>query len=962
VALDPLHEPAQQALMWAYAQAGQRAAALRQYEECTRVLEEELGLPPAPETTALGERIRAGRVGSERAREVDAEVEREPAPASSPTLPHNLPAQATPFVGRAEERAEVVARLRDPGCRLLTVVGPGGMGKTRLAIQAAEDLVAAGPGEVFEQGIWFVPLAPVQTPAGIVPAIAQALGLSLEGGAPRQQLLDYLCQRNLLLVLDNVEHLLAEHLPARPRASSDGAVALVSEIIKRAPQVVVLATSRAHLNAHGEHLLHLGGMDTPRSLPPASTATPQEALQYSAVQLFVQGARRVRSDFELRAEDVAPVGRICRLVHGMPLGLLLAAAWVEMLSPAEIARELAAEIQRSLDFLAADWRDLPKRQRSIRAVYDHSWRLLSEREQEVFRALSVFRGTFSRTAAQAVSGASLRELMSLTRKSLLHRTPAGRFEVHELLRQYAEEKLEASPEAAEEARDRYAGYYAAALQRWYREMTGPRQKGVLPEMDAELGNIRAAWHWMAERRQAARLNQAADGLGLFTMWRKRHQEGDTLCLIAAQGVSTSKTWLPTDTADRLCALSRILAWRAWFVGDIQVRRKLLQESFALLDRPELAGVDTRSERAFVLSTMVRLRLHPEYEQAERAGQESQALYESLSDQSGVALLLENWGLAAESYGALEEAQTYLGRSLELRRSLGDRLGMATCLKYLSWGPTLLLGHFERAEHYARESLAIRRELLGAPGDGLEVLGWAVAHQGRYEEARSMIESSVRAFEDRGAWDGHRTASIFLGVVEAHLARYAQAREIGRLCLESCRQMAFFLAVLGMAALGAGEAEVAWRLLEESVAIYQESEIGTWQSWALALPGYAARKLGRLRQARQRFVRALRMASEIKSLLSLLYALPGVAALLADRSGRSTPDVERAVEVYALATRYPFVANSRWFEDVAGVDVAAAAEALPPEVVAAAQARGRAADPWAMAEELLRELEEQVSGP
>jgi tetratricopeptide (TPR) repeat protein len=259
-------------------------------------------------------------------------------------------------------------------------------------------------------------------------------------------------------------------------------------------------------------------------------------------------------------------------------------------------------------------------------------------------------------------------------------------------------------------------------------------------------------------------------------------------------------------------------------------------------------------------------------------------------------------------------------------------------------------------------LAIRRELLGAPGDGLEILGWAVAHQGRYGEARSMIESSARAFEVRGAWFGSQIASSFLGVVEAHLARYAQAREIGQVCLESSRQVgsqwmiAVFLHVRAMAALGAGEVEEAWQCLEESLAIYKGSVVREYESWTLAFPGYAAQKLGRLAEARQCFVRALRMAAEIRSLWALLYTLPGVAALLADQSGRGTPDVERAVEVYALAARYPFVANSRWFEDVAGVDVAAAAEALPPEVVAAAQERGRAADPWEVAEELLRELQ------
>jgi tetratricopeptide (TPR) repeat protein len=393
------------------------------------------------------------------------------------------------------------------------------------------------------------------------------------------------------------------------------------------------------------------------------------------------------------------------------------------------------------------------------------------------------------------------------------------------------------------------------------------------------------------------------------------------------------------------------------VGDIQSKRDLLKESFALLDRPELADVDTRSERAFVLSTMVRSGFHAEYEQAKRAGQQSLALYEALGDRASMALALEAWGHAASGYGALEEAEKHLERSLEMRRSSGDRLGVATSLKFLSWGATLHLGYFERAERYARESLVIRQELLGAPGDGLEVLGWTVAHRGRYGEARSMIAESAAAYEDRGARFGYLIASFFLGVVQVHLGRYVQARDRSQACFGSCRSSGFrlgaawYLVVLGMATLGTGQAEEACQFLEESLSIFQGIVARNFQSWALAFPGYAAHRLGRLCQAQQCFGQALRMAAEIRSLWALLYALPGAASLLADQG-----EVERAVEVYALASRYPFVANSRWFEDVAGKHVAAAAAALPPEVVAAAQKRGRARDPWVTADELLIELE------
>ena len=202
----------------------------------------------------------------------------------------------------------------------------------------------------------------------------------------------------------------------------------------------------------------------------------------------------MRPDFELRSQDLAHMAHICRLVQGMPLGILLAAAWVEMLTPEEIA----AEIQRSLDFLETDLRDVPLRQRSIRAVFDHSWRLLDEREREVFQGLSVFRGGFTREAAPEVVGASLRDLMSLINKSLLHPSSPGRYELHELLRQYGAERLEPGDEHGAAVRDRHCAYYSSALERWAAELKGARQREALDEMDLEIENGRAAWYWAVD--------------------------------------------------------------------------------------------------------------------------------------------------------------------------------------------------------------------------------------------------------------------------------------------------------------------------------------------------------------------------------------------------------------------------------------------------------------------------------
>ncbi len=380
IELEPWQEDAHRQLMRLLVESGQRPAALAQFETCRRSLAEELGIEPAAETIQLYERIRDGLIDVAPAEEAP---------------PHNLPAALSPLIGRQGELAEIEERLLDSACRLLTLLGPGGIGKTRLALEAAACLV-----KYFRQGAYFVPLAPLQSCESIPPAIARSLGFNFSpGGEPFQQLLDYLRKKELLLVLDNFEHLL------------EGAN-LIIEILQAAPGVKALVTSREGLNLREEFLLPLGGLDYPEP-------KIQGPLTFDAVRLFLEGARRVCPHYRASDEDLAQIGLVCRKVQGMPLAVLLAASWMELLSPVEIAHQVSSH---SLDFLEADWRDVPARQRSLRLVFDHSWRLLSKSEQQLFASLSVFRGSFSQAAAEAVTGASLRDLLHLVNKSMLARS------------------------------------------------------------------------------------------------------------------------------------------------------------------------------------------------------------------------------------------------------------------------------------------------------------------------------------------------------------------------------------------------------------------------------------------------------------------------------------------------------------------------------------------------------------
>ncbi len=279
--------------------------------------------------------------------------------------------------------------ITDPEARLVTIVGPGGMGKTRLSLAIAEQYLGE---DYFPNGVFFIALAPLRSTEHIVPTMADAFDFQLEGGgpgtrSPRQQILDYLRSKRMLLVLDNFEHLLA-------------GVDLVSDILGAAPEVKILVTSRERLHLRPEQLFPIQGLEFP------DWETPEDAANYTAIRLFIQSAQRVRPDFALRADDLTYLTRICRLVDGMPLGVELAAAWVDLLSLADIA----AEIRQSLDFLETDLHDVPARHRSIRAIFDTSWGRLSQREQAAMAQLSVFRGGFTRPAAQQVAGANLRTL------------------------------------------------------------------------------------------------------------------------------------------------------------------------------------------------------------------------------------------------------------------------------------------------------------------------------------------------------------------------------------------------------------------------------------------------------------------------------------------------------------------------------------------------------------------------
>lgn len=489
VELDPWREEAHREVMRSLALSGERSAALRQYQTCRRVLAEELHTEPEQETTDLYARILAGE--------------------SIPTAslpPLRLPTVLTPFIGRQEELEVLLDLLLDPATRLVTLVGPGGVGKTRLALQLAVEAVCQ-----FPQGVTFVPLSSLAAPQFLLTTIAEALGIVFQDqGNQTAQLLDFLRPKRTLLLLDGFERLL-------------NGVKLLVRILKQAPGVVLLVTSRSPLRLQAEHLFQVGGLSYPELSPEGSGLWEMEQgdsiAAYSAPQLFAERASRVRADFTLDKSNLADVVQVCQLVEGLPLAIELAAAWARQYPPAYMAEELG----RGLDLLAIPSDDLPERHRSMRVVLKSAWERLPQAERVVLRRASVFRGSFDLEAAAQITGAKAASLAELADRSLLRSVGDLRFSMHDLLRQFAAERLSTRTQEEEQALALHSRYYAALLEGTIRQV----REGSIPDLthlELEFDNLWAGWEWSLKWWDTGLIERYVEGLALFLRRRNRYQE------------------------------------------------------------------------------------------------------------------------------------------------------------------------------------------------------------------------------------------------------------------------------------------------------------------------------------------------------------------------------------------------------------------------------------------------------
>jgi predicted ATPase/transcriptional regulator with XRE-family HTH domain len=780
----------------------------------------------------------------------------------------NLPKALTPFIGREPELSALAQMLQDPQCSLLTIVGPGGIGKTRLAIEAAQHVQ-----DLFPDGIWFVPLAPLSSSEYLIPAIADALKFRFQdSGKPQEQLLKYLHNKRALLVLDNVEQLL------------DG-VGLFVEILKSSPQVKQLVTSRERLNLLSEWVFEILGLPVP---PNDQTEQFEE---YSSVALFLQSARRVRAGFTLREEERRWVRKICQTIEGMPLGIELSAAWIGLLSCEEIAKE----IELNIDFLSVSMRDLPERHRSIRAVFDHSWKRLTIDEQQAMCQLSVFQGGFTREAAEQVADTSLSILSTLVNRTLLRCVTPGRYDLHELVRQYSATHMAADPQAQADAQQRHYAYFLTLAETANRELKGSNQVQWLECLEQDYSNLRAALEWALKSDRAApgdeRALQLAGALRWFWRMRGHFHEGRDWLM---QALQTSPEKPTTARASALLGLSMIMN----ILGDLGAAQPQAEESAAIFRKlGNLRGLaEALSEAGASLiwqgeATMAFTRL-----------EEALTLYRKTGDRWGEAQVLYRLGGTLVDYSYDPMGRDMLEESARILADLGEKYLYVYVLISLGVMETQL-GNYVSARTHLERGLAVATEIKHPGGvvDALTNLGDVCRIQGEYLTAQSHLEAAYQVYHENGSSIWETGVLCFLAENEMDQGNIPAARlriltASNRIKLsENKLANTLVCHFRGLLAYYEGDAEGAAELLEESLLFARKGVYKPEVGRSLIALAHVRRALGEIVQATELGLEALDLFCKYGRKLGVAMALEELAAVSTLQRGAA-----RAVILFSVA--------------------------------------------------------------
>ena len=763
LALDPLDELAHRKCMLLYAQDGDRTRALGQYKQCQAALQAGLGVEPSPQTRSLYDQISRERL---------------PLRDVSLLPPLFLPSPQTSFIDREAELAQIIALISNPACRLLSLTGLGGIGKTRLAICAATQC-----HKNFSDGTYFVQMETVVSPNYLLNAIANAIQFKIDTVATqldaKYQLFDYLKRRSILLVMDGFEHLVT-------------GACLLSELLDQAPRVKALLTTRQRLDLKGEWVFPVSGLPVP------AETDEEMPVETGALKLFIERAHQANYKFNPFEISRKPVSQICQLVDGIPLGIELAASWTPLL-PLE---DIANEIRSSLDFLSSSWRDAAPKHHSLRASFDGSWMLLSEEMRETFSKLCIFEGSFDRQAAMQVASIDISHLSSLQDRSMLYRENTGRFSMHGLLRQYGLEKLQASPAALDDMQNQHCHYYIDYLTQRSKDLLGKGMFFAQDDVRQEMSNIRKATDWAVLHWNDDKVRQILNGLLAFYCIQAWYEGKDYFNDIAQArkdaALSRGKsTWL--DDPIYLCATTH-QAFLLCNLGRIDESDRL---SKVCLEPMRALGISGELSEC-IHNLGVNASFHGKYQQAMELLQEAIQMGHDTSHPFWPTYLL--WlGHAYFLLGEYERGLESLQKCYEIFDRSENLWGMAFAMSKMGLAADGL-GEFQQAKRYHSQALVIFEKTGNQAGKGyaLSRMSMSAYFMGQYAEAVKLAGDGYQIFQSLGHHWGICTSLCRLGFGYIGLEETAHARDCFRDALGQSRKYQMvplsLYALAGMAAI------------------------------------------------------------------------------------------------------------------------------------------------------------------
>jgi len=761
--------------------------------------------------------------------------------------PHNLPVQMTSFVGREQDLGDLRRQLLSHDVRLLTLTGAAGTGKTRLALQLAEDALAE-----FPRGVFCVPLAPLADPELLASTIGEAIGVREVAGQPLlHTLIDALQAMGVLLILDNFEHVVQQ---ARQ----------VGELLSACASLKILVTSREVLHLAGEHVFAVSALAVPDLRQPMSS---DQVSQFDAVQLFVERARAAKPNFALTHQNASTIAEICAQLDGLPLAIELAAARIQLLPPDALLDRLSLTYDQRQTLLAGPGSDRPERHQTLRNAIDWSYSLLKPWEQRMFRRLAAFSGGFTLEAADAICRTDpelslqvLDGVASLIDKSLLHQAEEvarePRYRMLETLREYALVQLQAAGEL-DETFAALADFLVAFAERAEPELTGPEQVLWLDRLESEHDNLRAALQWCSVPAAIDTMVRLAGALWRF--WSTRGYVGEGL------------RWLDVAVASSHITAQRPLARAlngaanlAREQGDY-ARAEALHARSLTLSREQL----DRHGTAEALNNLGLIALYQgQHDAAQRYCDEGLALFRETGDQGGVAAALNNLGNVARERGESDLAAALHKESLALRRALGDKRGIALSLNNLA-NVVLNQGDYWRAAGLHQESLALRRELGDRAGvaTSLNNLGNVARVQGDARAARTYYEESLAVRRELGDKRRVAAALINLGIVERELGQRDRAAALLKESLTLRRELGdqpgVQAALDNLRTLALNQSDRAALIFhEETLALRRDADDRAGVVAALTHLGSVTRALGDAEAARAYYEESLSVRREM----------------------------------------------------------------------------------------------------